>query len=92
MNYVHQGTAPHLKPRREELLKRTSGSPMRPEAGRPSTPTRTRRQSLSGVLAALSRRNRTVGLPGPRSRESAGSGISPIASGVSRGVAILGSR
>lgn len=92
MNYVLQGTAAHLEPRREELLKRSGGSPMRPEAAWPSIPTRTRRQSLPRVRAALSRRNRTFCLPGPRSRESAGSGVSPIASGVSRGVAILGSR
>lgn len=92
MNYVLQGTAAHLEPRREEFLKRSGGSPMRPEAAWPSIPTRSRRHSLSRVRAALSRRNRTVGLPGPRSRDSAGSGVSPIASGASRGVAIFGSR
>ena len=92
MNYAIQGTAPQLKPRREEPLKRSGGIPMQPEAGRPSIATRTRRHSLSRVRAALSHRRRTGGPPGPDSRESAGSGVSPIASGASRGVALLSSR
>ncbi len=92
MNYVLQGTAAHLEPRRDELLKRSGGSPIRPEAGWPSIPTRTRRHSLSKVRAALSLRRRTDGLPGPRCGDSAGSGLSPIASGASRGVAIFASR
>lgn len=63
-----------------------------PHLGRPSIATGTRRHSLSGVRAAWSRRRRTGGLPGPRSRESASSGVSPMASGASRGVALLISR
>ena len=89
MNYAIQGTAPRLKPRREEPLKRSGEIPMRPEAGKPSIASRTRRHSLSRILAALAHRRRTGGLPGPDSRGSAGSGVSPIASGASRGVALF---
>jgi hypothetical protein len=92
MNYALQGTAAHLTPRREEPLKRSGGIPVRPEAGRPSTATRTRRRSLSRIQAALARRRRAGGLPGPDSRESAGGGVSPIAGGASRGIALLSSR
>ena len=92
MNYAIQGTTPHLKPRLEEPLKRSGGIPLQPDAGRPAIATRTRRYSLARIWAALSHRRRTGGLPGPDSRESAGSGVSPIASGASRGVALLSSR
>ena len=92
MNYAIQSTAPVLKPGREEPLRRSGGIPVRPEAGRPSITSRTRRHSLSRIRAALSHRRRTGGLPGPDSRESAGSGVSPIASGASRGVALFCSR
>ena len=92
MNYAIQGTAPQLKPGREEPLKRSSGIPMRPEAGRPSIASRTRRHSPSRIRAALSHRRRTGGLPGPDSWKSASSGVSPIASGASRGVALFISR
>ena len=92
MNYAIQGTTPHLKPRLEEPLKRSGGIPLQPDAGRPATTTRTRRLSLSRLWAAWSHRRRTGGPPGLDSRESAGSGVSPIASGASRGVALLSSR
>ena len=89
MNYAIQGTATQLKPRREQPLKRSGGIPVRPEAGQPSIATRTRRHSLFRIRLAVSHRRLTGDLPGPNSRESAGSGVSPIASGASRGVAIL---
>jgi hypothetical protein len=89
MNYAIQGTAPQLKPGRVEPLKRSGGIPMRPEAGRPSIASRSRGHALSRFRAALSHRRRTGRLPGPDSRESAGSGVSPIASGTSRGIALL---
>ena len=89
MNYAIHVTAPQLKPGREEPLKRSGGIPKRPEAGRPSIASRTRRHSLSRIRAALSHRRRTGRLPGPDSRESADSGVSPIASGTSRGVALF---
>lgn len=92
MNHALQVTAPHPKPRREESLKRSGGIPMQPGAGTPSIATRTRRHSLPRVRAALSVRRRTGGQPGPRSRAFAGSGVSTIASGTSRGVALLVSR
>lgn len=90
MNYLLTVTAAHLKPRREEPMKRSRGIPMKPRASMPSFATRTRRHSLPRVRAALSGRRRTGGLPGPGSQASAGSGVSPIASGASRGVTILG--
>jgi hypothetical protein len=90
MNYLLTVTAAHLKPRREEPMKRSRGIPMKPRASMPSSASRTRRHSLPRVRAALSVRHRTGGLPGPDSQPAAGSGVSPIASGASRGVAILG--
>jgi hypothetical protein len=92
MNYAIQSTAPQVKHGREEPLQRSVGIPMRPEAGRPSIASRTRRHSVSRIRATLSRRRRTGGLPGPDSRESAGSGVSPIVSGTSRGIALFSSR
>jgi hypothetical protein len=95
MNYAIQGTAPQLKPGRGEPRKRSGGIPTRPEAGRPSIASiasRTRRHSLSIIRAALSHHRGRGGLPGLDSRESAGSGVSPIASGASRGVALFSSR
>jgi hypothetical protein len=92
MNYAIQGTASQLKPGRGEPLKRSGGIPMRPEAGRPSIASRARRHSLSRIRAAWSHRRRRGGLPGLDSRESAGSGVSPIASGTSRGVALFSNR
>ena len=89
MNYAIQGTAPQLKPGREKPLKRSGGIPIRPEAGRPSIASGTRRHSLSRIRTALSHRRRTGGLPGPDSREFASSGVSPIASGASRGIALF---
>ena len=92
MTYAIQATAPQLKPGRVEPPKRSGGIPMRPEAGGPSIASRTRRHALSRIRAALSHRRRTGGLPGPDWRESADSGVSPIASGTSRGVALFSSR
>lgn len=91
MNYLLTGTAQHLKPRREEPMKRSRGVPMEAGAGM-SIATRTRRHSMPSVRAALSGRRRTGGQPGRDNRVSAGSGVSPIASGASRGVAIFFSR
>ena len=92
MNYAIQGTAPQLKPGREEPLKRSGEIPLLPDAGRPATTTRTRRHALSRLWAALSHGRPTGGLPGPDSWKSASSGVSPIASGASRGVALFISR
>jgi hypothetical protein len=92
MSYAIQGTASQLKPGREEPLKRAAGIPVRPEAGTTSTASPTRRQSLTRIRGAWSHRRRPDGLPGPGSRASHGDGVSPIASGASRGVAILFSR
>jgi len=92
MNYALQGTASHVTPRREEPLTGSGAIPVRQVAGRPSIATRTLPHAVSGLRAALSHRRRTGGLPGPSRRASAGSGLGPIASGASRGVAILVSR
>ena len=94
MNTTLIATAPHPKLRQGESLERSAGIPMAPGAGTPSTATatRTRRHSLPRVRAALSGHRRTGGQPGPGGRASAGSGVSPIASGASRGVAILSGR
>ena len=92
MTYAIQGTVPRLKPGRQEPLERSGAIPVRPAAGRPSIASRTRRHSLSRIRAALSHHRGRGGLPGPDSRESAGSGVSPIASGASRGVALFSSR
>lgn len=89
MNDLLQGTAPHPKTRREESMQRSGETPMRPWAGMLSIATRTPRHSPARVRAALSGRRRTGGLPGPGNRASDGSGVSPIASGASRGVALL---
>ena len=62
---------------------------MPPEAGMPSIPSRTRRHPLSRIRTALSHRRNGGDLPGPGSRASARSGVSPIAAGASRGVAFL---
>ena len=84
-----QGTAPHPNPPREEPLERAGEISTRPGAGTREIATRTRRHAPHRVRAALSGRRRQGGLPEPRSRASAGSGVSPIAGGTSRGVAIL---
>lgn len=93
MNDLLQGTAPHPKTRREEPMQRSGETPITPGAGLLSIATRTRRHSPARVparvRAALSGRRRTGGLPGPGRRPSDGSGVSPIASGASRGVALL---
>lgn len=90
MNYAIQRTAPQLKPGRGEQLTRSGGEiPVRPKAGRPSIASRARRPTLTRIRAALSHRRR---MGGPTARASAGSGVSPIASGASRGVALFSSR
>lgn len=89
MNYLLQGTAPHPELRREESMKRSGEILIKPGPGMPSIATRTRRHSLPKVRAPLSVRRRRGRLPDPGSRASAGNGVSPIAGGASRGVAIL---
>jgi hypothetical protein len=89
MSNLLTGTAPHPKPRREASMKRSLDIPVEPRAGMPSIAIRTRRHSLPRVRAALSGHRRTGGRPGPGSRASADGGVTPIASGASRGVAIL---
>ena len=92
MNSLVHDIAPDPKPLREVSLKRSGVIPPEPGAVRPPIATRTRRHSLPRVRATLSGRRRTSGLPGPSSRATAGDGVSPIASGASRGVAILARR
>jgi hypothetical protein len=89
MNHLVDSTALHPEPRREVSLKRSGVIPPEPGAGRPPIAVRARRRSLPRVLAALSVRRRWGGPSGPRKRPSAGSGVSPIASGATRGVAFL---
>ena len=88
MNYLVHGIAPYPEPPRVVSLKRSGVIPPEPRAGRPPIAVRARRRSLPRVLAALSIRRRW-GPPGPGSRASAGSGVSPMASGATRGVAFL---
>ena len=92
MSYAIQGTAPQLRPGREEPLKRAAGIPVPPEAGAPSIASPTRRHALARVRVAWSHRRRTDDLPSPGSRAPVGDGVSPIASGASRGVAMLFNR
>ena len=89
MNYLVHGIALHPEPPRVVSLKRSGVIPPKPGAGRPPIAVRARRRYLPRVLAALSIRRRWVGPPGPGSRASAGSGVSPMASGTTRGVAFL---
>jgi hypothetical protein len=89
MNYLVHGIAPHLEPLREVSLKRSGVIPPDRGAARPPIAVRARRRSLPRVLAASSVRLRWGGSPGPDRRASAGSGVSPIASGATRGVAFL---
>lgn len=90
MNYLVYGIAPHHpEPRREVSLKRSRAIPPKSGAGRPSIAVRARRRSLPRVRTALSVRRRWGGRPSPGRRASAGSGVSPIAAGASRGVAFL---
>jgi hypothetical protein len=91
MSYILQGTAQHLQPRREERLKRPEASGLRPEAGRSPISSRAA-DSRSKIVAAWSTRRR---MDGPRRRgssPSSDSGVSPIASGASRGIALFVSR
>ena len=87
MNYLVHGIAPYPEPPRLVSLKRSGVIP--PGAGRPPIAVRARRRSLPRVLAALSIRRRWVGPRGPGSRASTGSGVSPMATGATRGVAFL---
>ena len=92
MNYAIRGRAPQLKPERGEHLKRSGAIPMRSESGRRSLAFRSRRHSVPRVWAALSGRRGSGSPPSRASRTSASGGVSPIASGASRGVALLSSR
>ena len=89
MNYLVHGTAPYPEPPRVVSLKRSGGIPPEPGAGRPPIAVPARRRSLPRVLAAWSVRLPWGRPPGPGRRTSAGSGVSPIASGATRGVAFL---
>ena len=89
MNYLVHGIAPYPEPPRVVTLKRSGVIPPEPGAGRPPIAVRARRRSLPRVLAALSLRRRWVGPPDPGSRASTGSGVSPLASGATRGVAFM---
>ena len=91
MSYILQGTTQHVQPRRGELLKRHEAIGLRPEAGRSPISSRAG-DSRSKVVAAWSTRRR---MDDPRRRgprQSSDSGVSPIASGVSRGFSLFISR
>lgn len=89
MNYVVPVIARHPESRREGSLKRSGVITPDRGAGMPPIAVRARRRSLPLVLLALSLRRRWGGPPEPGRRTSAGSGVSPIASGATRGVAFL---
>lgn len=89
MNYVVHGIAQHPEPRRVASLKRSGVISPGPGAGGPPIALRDRHRSLPRVLAALSVRRRWNGSSGPDRRPSAGSGVSPIAGGATRGVTFL---
>jgi hypothetical protein len=89
MNYLVDSTALHPEPRRGVSLKRSGVIHPELGAGRPPIAVRTPHRSLPRVLVAWSVRRRWGGPPGPGRRPSAGSGVGPIASGATRGVAFL---
>jgi len=89
MSYTVHGIAVHREPRHEVSLKRSGLVPPEPGAARPRIADRAPRRSLPRVLAALTARRRWDGPPGAGERASAGSGVSPVASGTTRGVAFL---
>jgi hypothetical protein len=89
MNDLLHVTAPRPSPPREEPLTLSRNIPPQPRAGTPAIATRTRRHWLPRVRAAFFGRRRTGNPPGPGSWASAGSGVSPIASGASRGLALF---
>jgi hypothetical protein len=92
MSYALQGSAPRLTPRREESPVRTGAIAVRPEADGPSIITPGRRLSLSRARAAVRRRRHPHAVPVPRPRASAGSDVSPMVIGATRGIALLTSR
>jgi hypothetical protein len=92
MNYVVQGAAHRIEPPSERLLKPSEAIGVRPEARMPSSSTRARRSVTSRIVAAWSSRRRVDGLPDSGSRQSTESGVSPLASGASRGIALFISR
>ena len=89
MNYLIPGIALHPEPRRAVSLKPSGVTSPELGAGRPSIAVPARHRQLTRVLAVLSVRRREAGPRGPGSRPSAGSGVSPIAGGATRGVAFL---
>jgi len=89
MNYLVHDIAQHPKPLREVSLKRSGVIHPEPGAVRPLIAVRARLRSLSRYLAAWSVRLPWGRPSGPGRRTSAGSGVSPIASGATRGVAFL---
>ena len=89
MNYLIPGIALHPEPRHEVSLKRSGVTSPGLRAARPSIAVPARPRQLARVLAVLSVRRREAGAPGPGGRPSAGSGVSPIAGGATRGVAFL---
>jgi hypothetical protein len=89
MNYLVHDIAQHPKPLREVSLKRSGVIRPEPGAVRPLIAVRARPRSLPRFLAAWSVRLPWGRPPGPGRRTSAGSGVSPIASGATRGVAFL---
>ena len=89
MNYLDHGIAPYPESLREVSLKRSRVVGPKQGSGRSPIAVRAPRRSLPRVLAALSVRRRWDGPPDPGTRATAGSGIGPLASGATRGVAFL---
>ena len=88
MNHLTHSIALHPDPRREVSLKRSGVIPPKPGAVGPIA-VLPRRRSLPRVLAAWSVRRHSGRPPGPGRRTPAGSGVGPIASGATRGIAFL---
>jgi hypothetical protein len=89
MNYALHGTAQDVEPRREELLQRSEAIAVRPEATSAPTTSRARRLWISRIVAAWSRRPMMGSLPSPGPRQTAGSGVNPLSSGATRGIALM---
>ena len=89
MNYAVPSIAGQPEPRYGVPLKRSVVTPLEPEAEVSSLPVRVRRRALSRVLAAMSARRHRQGPPDTGGRQRANVGVSPIASGATRGIAFL---
>lgn len=88
MKYLVYGLAPHSEARLDVSLRRSGvipGTGSRRATGRNPGST----SFIARVRTVLSVSRRRGGRPSPGSRATAGSGVSPIASGASRGLTFL---